>query len=352
MGKSFKIGNKTIGPNSPCFIIAEAGINHNGNIEIAKKLIDTAVKAEVDAVKFQTFKTENVILTDIEKAPYQKETTDCDENQTEMIKKLEIDKNFHEVLIDYCKKKNIIFLSTPYDKDSLQLLVELKVSAIKIASTDTTNFLFLEEVAKCKKPIILSTGMSTLAEIEQAYKCLRENGCEKIALLKCTSNYPTTNNEVNLRAMTTLENIFDAIIGFSDHTEGIGASPYAIAMGAKIVEKHFTVDKNMEGPDHQASLSPEELINWVKDIRTVEEILGNREIGPTKSERENRKSLQKCIVTNIRIKEGDIINRENITSKRTGGIGIPASDLYKILGLKVRKYCEKNQPIYWWDLKK
>ncbi len=350
MIKSFSIGNRKIGSDYPCFIIAEAGVNHNGSLEIAKRLIDTAVEAEVDAVKFQTFKTEDVILTDIEKAPYQKGTTNATESQTEMLKKLETDEGFHVSLVEYCTEKNIIFLSTPYGEESLNLLMELDVPAIKIASTDTTNLLFLEQVGKKGKPVILSTGMCSLAEIEQAYRCLRENGCEQLALLKCTSNYPTDINEVNLRAMKTLENCFDAVIGFSDHTEGIGASPYAVAMGAKIVEKHFTLDKNMEGPDHQASLSPDELILWVEGIRRVEQMLGNREIFPTKSEKENKISLQKHLVANINIKEGDIINRENITSKRTGGKGIPASDLYKILGLKIRKYVARNQPIYWWYL--
>lgn len=347
MIKSFSIGNRKIGSDYPCFIIAEAGVNHNGSLEIAKRLIDTAVEAEVDAVKFQTFKTENVILADIEKAPYQQGTTNATESQTEMLKKLETDEGFHVSLVEYCTEKNIIFLSTPYGEESLSLLMELDVPAIKIASTDTTNLLFLEKVAKSGKPVILSTGMCSLAEIEQAYRCLRKNGCEQLALLKCTSNYPTDISEVNLRAMKTLENCFDAVIGFSDHTEGIGASPYAVAMGAKIVEKHFTLDKNMGGPDHQASLSPYELILWVEEIRKVEQMLGSSEVFPTESEKETKKALQKCLVSKVDVIKGDIITRKNIAAKRTGGKGISALEFYNVQGLKSTCHILKNQPIYW-----
>jgi len=345
--KKIKIANKLIGENYKAFLIAEAGVNHNGSLELAKKLIDVAVKAGADAVKFQTFKVENLILDNVKKAPYQKGTTNASESQTEMLGKLEIDRNFHEVLIKYCEEKNIIFISTPYEEDSLKLLLELNVPAIKIASTDTTNLLFLEKVAKSEKPIILSTGMCTLSEIEQAYKCLRENGCKELALLKCTSNYPTDPSEVNLKAMKTLENCFNAVVGFSDHTEGVGASPYAVAMGAKIAEKHFTLDKNMEGPDHQASLSPNELSEWVKEIRNVEKMLGSKEVFPTKSEKYTKKSLQKCLVAKSKLKKGDIINRENITAKRTGGKGILAVNLYEVLGLIVTRDIARNDPIEW-----
>jgi len=347
MIKSFSIGNRNIGPDCPCFIIAEAGVNHNGSLNLAKKLIDVAVKAGADAVKFQTFKTEKLILDNIEKAPYQKGTTYITESQTEMLKKLEIDEGFHVALIKYCADRNIIFLSTPYDEESLNLLMELGVPAIKIASTDTTNLLFFEHVAKKGKPVILSTGMCSLSEIEQAYKCLKENGCKELALLKCTSNYPTNLNELNLRAMITLKNCFDAVIGFSDHTEGICASPYAVAMGAKIVEKHFTLDKNMEGPDHKASLSPDELILLVEEIRKVEQMLGSREVFPTESEKETKKALQKCLVSKVDFRKGDIITRKNIAAKRTGGRGIPALEFYKVLGLELTRNTSANQPIYW-----
>lgn len=347
MSKSIRIGNKVIGEGHPCFIIAEAGVNHNGSLDLAKQLIDVAEEAGVDAVKFQTFKTEDLILSGIEKATYQKGTTNASETQTEMLKKLEIDKSFHVELVKYCEEKRVTFLSTCYEKGSLNLLMELGLPAIKIASTDTTNLQFLEQVAKTGKPVILSTGMSSQSEIEQAYRCLKENGCKELALLKCTSNYPTDPKEVNLRAMGTLKQSFNAIIGFSDHTEGLGASPYAVAMGAKIIEKHFTLDKNLEGPDHQASLSPDELILWVKEIRKVEQMLGNKEILPTKSEKETQKALQKCLVSNVDLKKGDTIARTNIAAKRTGGRGISASELYNVLGLELTRDISQNQPIDW-----
>lgn len=352
MQNSINIGNKIIGDEYPCFIIAEAGVNHNGSLDLAKKLVDVAVRAGVDAVKFQTFKTEDLILEDIEKAPYQKGTRNTGESQTEMLKKLEIDKDFHIALVKYCAEENIILLSTCYEEKSLNLLMELGLPAIKIASTDTTNLLFLEEVAKQGKPVILSTGMSSQSEIEQAYKCLKENGGKELAFLKCTSNYPTDHNEVNLRAMITLKNSFDAVIGFSDHTEKLGASPYAVAMGAKIVEKHFTLDKNMEGPDHKASLSPDELILWVKEIRKVEQMLGSGEIRPAESEKENKKALQKCLVSNVDLKKGDKITRKNITAKRTGGRGVSASEFYNVLGLELTCEIPKNYPVDWASLEK
>ncbi len=345
MANLIRIGNKTIGDGCPCFIVAEAGVNHNGSLDLAKQLVDAAVTAGTDAVKFQTYRTDDLILADIEKAPYQKDTTSTGESQVQMLKKLEIDKDFHVALIKHCTQKNIMFLSTCYEKKSLNLLIELGVPAIKIASTDTTNILFLEQVAKTGKPVILSTGMCSLSEIEQAYQCLKGNGSKELALLKCTSNYPTDPNEVNLRAMGTLKQSFNAIIGFSDHTEGVGASPYAVAMGANIVEKHFTLDKNLEGPDHQASLSPDELILWVKEIRKVEEMLGDSEITPTASEKETKKALQKCLVSKGNLKKGDTITRDNITAKRTGGRGVSALDFYNVLGATLICDLPQNSPI-------
>ena len=345
LSNQINIGGKAIGNRHPCFIIAEAGVNHNGSLELAKKLIDAAVKAGADAVKFQTFKTEDLILNDIEKATYQKGTTSPSESQTAMLKKLEINKDFHIELIKYCEEKEIIFLSTCYEEKSLNLLMDLDVSAIKIASTDTTNLLFLEQVARSGKPVILSTGMCSHVEIEQAYNCLKENGCEELALLKCTSNYPTDIKEVNLRAMLTLKDKFNVITGFSDHTEGIGASPYAVAMGAKVIEKHFTLDKSMDGPDHQASLSPGELTAWVEEIRRVEQMLGTREIVPTEGEKETKNILQKCLVFSIDLAKGDVLTRENITAKRTGGRGISALEFYRVLGATVKRDVSVDHPL-------
>jgi N,N'-diacetyllegionaminate synthase len=352
MDQVMKIGKHQVGINQPCFIIAEAGVNHNGSLDLAKKLIDSAVAAGVDAVKFQTFKTEDLILENIEKASYQKVTTSAAETQTQMLKKLEIDKEFHLSLIDYCRQRSITFLSTCYEEKSLSLLIELNLPAVKIASTDTTNLLFLERVAQTKKPVILSTGMCSLEEVRLAYECLGKNGCSQLALLKCTSNYPTEPREVNLKGMESLKQNFNAIIGFSDHTPGIGASPYAVALGAKIVEKHLTLDKNLPGPDHRASLSPQELKAWVTEIRKVEEMLGNANINPTSSEKETKKALQKSLVSKVNLKKGAVISRENIVAKRTGGSGILASESYEALGSTLIKDIAVNQPILWSDVTK
>ena len=344
------IGTKIIGGDHPCFIIAEAGVNHNGSLDIAKKLVDVAREANVDAIKFQTFRTEEVIIEGIAKASYQKKTTNADESQTAMLKRLEIDKDFHLEVMKYCKEQGVLFLSTCSEEKSLDLLIELDLPVLKIASMDTANPMFLEKVAQKGKPVILSTGMSSEDEIQAAYKCLKDNGCEAIALLKCTSNYPTAAKEVNLKAMETMQKSFDAIIGFSDHTPGIGASPYAVAMGAKIIEKHFTVDKNLEGPDHKASLSPQELVAFVHEIRKVEEMLGCSHIRPTESEMETRVALRRSLVTKKDCKKGDKIAREHIAAKRTGGIGISSVEFYKALGQTLNCDLSKDQPIHWSQL--
>jgi N,N'-diacetyllegionaminate synthase len=343
----FQIAGKMIGDSHDCFIIAEAGVNHNGSLKMAKQLIGVASRSGADAVKFQTFKVKNLILENVEKAPYQTRTTDKHNSQMDMLEKLQINENFHVELIQHCKKNNILFLSTPYDEQSLNMLIKLGVPAIKIASTDATNLLFLEKVAKTDKPVILSTGMCDISEVQAAYRCLRKNGCKDLALLKCTSDYPTNTAEVNLKAMITLAKIFDAVIGFSDHTNGIGASPYAVALGAKIVEKHFTLDKKLPGPDHEASLSPEELKKWVQEIKKVELMLGSAEVLPTKSEQMNKRVLQKNLVSKIEIDKGTVLSRNNLTAKRTGGIGIPAVHIYEVLGLRSLKKIKKNQPIHW-----
>lgn len=350
MSNGMHIGNKIIGEGHPCFIIAEAGVNHNGRLDLAKQLIDAAAQAGVDAIKFQTFKTEEVIVEGIEKAPYQKVTTGAQESQTEMLKKLEINKDFHLELVQHCKKKGILFLSTCHAEYSLNLLMELDVPVLKIASMDIANLLFLEVVAQTGKPVIISTGMSLLEEVQRAYQCLKDNGCREIGILKCTSNYPTALHEVNLRGMQTLQEKFDAVIGFSDHTQGLGASPYAVALGAKIVEKHFTLDKTLPGPDHKASLSPEELKRWVQEIRRVEEMLGSKEIQPTESEKETSKAMRRSLVSKIHLKRGERITRHNIAAKRTGGKGISALEFYKVLGLELICDMAKDQPIHWSNL--
>ena len=302
------------------FIIAEAGVNHNGSIELAKKLIDVAVEAGVDAVKFQTFKTENLVSKNATKAEYQKETTDATESQFDMIKKLELDTDTHHELIAYCNSKNIMFLSTPFDLDSIDLLNDLKLPIFKIPSGEITNLPYLRKIGSLKKEVILSTGMADIGEIEDALEVLTNAGTlkENITVLHANTMYPTPMEDVNLNAMVTIGNTFDITYGYSDHTLGIEVDIAAVAMGASCIEKHFTLDKTMNGPDHIASLEPNELIAMVKGIRNIELALGSSIKKPSKSEKPNMQIARKSIVANINIQSGEIFTEDNLTIKRPG----------------------------------
>lgn len=342
--KTLKIKNKLISLDSPTFIIAEAGVNHDGDIEIAKQLIDLAVNAKADAVKFQTFKSEHLILSDLRKASYQQKTTDASESQMSMLKNLEVTREQNLELKRYCEDKNIIFLTTPFDEVSLDEIDELDLPAYKIASTDTTNLPFLKKVAKKGKPIFLSTGMSYLSEVTAALKTIYDFN-KDVVLLQCTANYPIRDDEANLSVVDTYKDNFDVIVGYSDHSSGIGAAPFAIPMGAKVVEKHFTLDKSNEGPDHAASLSPQELIDFVNTVRRVDVYMGTRVKEPTSSELETRKSLQKCMVAKQKIKKGEKFCDDNIVAKRTGGIGISPINYKNLIGAIATKDYEKNEII-------
>ncbi len=266
------------------FIIAEAGVNHNGDINLAKKLIDVAKEAGADAVKFQTFKSEKVISKFAQKAEYQKETTGESDTQLDMVKKLELPYKDFKELKKYCDEVEINFMSTPFDLDSIEFLNELNIDVFKIPSGEITNLPYLIKIAQTNKPIIMSTGMSTLDEIEAAINILRQNGSGEITLLHCTTEYPAPYKDVNLRAMKTLRERFKVNVGYSDHTKGIEIPIAAVAMGAAVIEKHFTLDRNMEGPDHKASLEPDELKAMVQAIRNVESALGDGIKRPTESE--------------------------------------------------------------------
>ncbi|WP_459815876.1 N-acetylneuraminate synthase [Campylobacter concisus] len=302
------------------FIVAEAGVNHNGDINLAKKLIDIAVKAGADAVKFQTFKTELCVSKNAKKASYQEENTDKEESQFDMIKKLELNENMHKELIAYCKQKNITFLSTPFDSDSIKLLDELGLSTFKIPSGEITNLPYLRQIGGLNKKIILSTGMANLGEVEAAIDVLVKSGTkrENISLLHANTQYPTPMEDVNLKAMITLKNAFGLEVGYSDHTLGIEVDIAAVAMGAKIIEKHFTLDKSMPGPDHKASLEPDELAAMVEAIRNIELALGDGLKHFSKSESENIKIARKSIVAKCDIKKGEIFSEQNICVKRPG----------------------------------
>ena len=302
------------------FIIAEAGVNHNGSINIAKELIDVAVESGANAVKFQTFKAENLIAQNTQKADYQKQTTDASESQFDMIKKLELDTETHKELIAYCQAKDIMFLSTPFDHESIDLLSDLGLQIFKIPSGEITNLPYLRHVGSLGKQVVLSTGMSNLEEIGDALNILINAGTSKdnITVLHANTMYPTPMEDVNLNAMLAIQKEFNVAIGYSDHTLGVEVDIAAVAMGASCIEKHFTLDKTMDGPDHKASLDLEELKEMVGAIRNIEKALGSSEKKPSPSEIVNLDVARKSIVASQSIKKGDKLSSKNITTKRPG----------------------------------
>jgi len=326
------------------FIIAEAGVNHNGDIELAKKLIDVAAEAGADAVKFQTFKAELLVSKGAQKAQYQKETTNVEESQYEMIKKLELDVATHKKLMAYCTDKNIMFLSTPFDHDSIELLHNMGLEIFKIPSGEITNLPYLRYIGRLNKKIILSTGMADMGEVEDALDALIEAGAErnKITVLHANTMYPTPMKDVNLRAMRMIGNAFDVAYGYSDHTLGIEVDIAAVALGASVIEKHFTLDKTMEGPDHKASLEPDELKAMVLGIRNIERALGSRVKRPSKSESPNIAIARKSIVVCKSIKKGDIFTEDNLAIKRPGS-GISPMRWDDVLGTKAIQDYEIDQ---------
>jgi N,N'-diacetyllegionaminate synthase len=342
--KRVKIDDRLVGEAEPCFIIAEAGVNHNGDVNLAKRLVDVAKEAGADAVKFQTFKAEELVTEAAEKAGYQKETTSSEESQFEMIKKLELSgRNFKEISA-YAHRKGIIFLSSAFDKGSADLLDKLGVPAFKVGSGEITNFPLLKHIAKKKKPIILSTGMSTLDEVEEALTIIRNQGAKEIILLHCVTNYPAKVEDTNLRAMETLRQTFKLPVGLSDHTLGITIPIAAVATGACVIEKHFTLDKNLAGPDHKASLEPDELKHMVKSIRDVEKAMGDGIKRPTKEEEKNRKAVRKSIVSRIDIPKGAVITEEMLVIKRPGD-GLEAKYMSLIVGKKAKKNIKVEEAI-------
>ena len=309
---------------SRVFIIAEAGVNHNGDIKIAKRLIDAAVGAGADAVKFQTFKAENLVCKTAQKAEYQMKTTNQSETQYDMLKKLELTEQMHKELMEYCMKKNILFLSTPFDVESIKLLSGLGMQTFKIPSGEITNLPYLRETAKQQKKVILSTGMSSMDEVKAAVDVLKDSGAKDITLLHCNTQYPTPVPDVNLLAMVKMREELGLPVGYSDHTQGIEIPIAAAALGAVVIEKHFTLDKNMEGPDHKASLEPLELKQMVESIRKTELALGNGIKQASESEKTNVEIVRKSIVAAVNIK--------NLTTKRPGN-GINPMRWDEIIGM-------------------
>lgn len=302
------------------FVIAEAGVNHNGSLELAKKLIDVAVDAGADAVKFQTFRADKLVSKTAQKAEYQKQTTAEDESQYDMIKRLELDEAAHRTLLAHCNEKKIMFLSTPFDHESIEMLNDLGMMIFKIPSGEITNLPYLRHIGKLDKEVILSTGMADLVEVGNALGVLVDAGVpkHKITVLHATTEYPCPIDEVNLRAMLTIHDHFGVKVGYSDHTQGIEVPIAAVAMGACVIEKHFTLDRGMEGPDHQASLEPQELKAMVTGVRNVSQALGDGVKGPSKSEMKNKVIARKSIVAARAIRRGEILAVDNMATKRPG----------------------------------
>jgi len=333
--KEIKIENKLVGENHPIFFIAEAGVNHNGSLEYGKKLIDVAKDSGADAIKFQSFIAEEIILPKAPKSTYHIETTGDDNKQTwmELLKTQEISKQMHSELINYCKKRDIIFLSTPYDEKSSDLLDELNVSAFKIASTDTNNHKLLTHIAKKNKPIIISTAMSSEEEVIASINILLSNNVKEIVLMHCTGSYPTKLKDINLNVIKNYKKLFNnkCLYGYSDHAENFTNPVAATAIGISVYEKHFTLDKKLPGPDHRMSLNPDELKKTINLIRETEVSLGAYKKSVLACEVENREKLRKSIVSKIDIAKGKKITPDLLTSKRPG-TGIPPSEFHKIVG--------------------
>jgi len=334
--KNIKIAGYSIGPSLPAFIIAEAGVNHNGDVELAKKLVVQAKKAGADCVKFQTFKAERVVTSEAPKAKYQLSTTDSKESQFEMLQSLELSREDYVEIVEKCRQEGIVFLSTPYSIEDIDFLEELGVDAYKIASGQAIEHHFLQYVAIKGKPIILSTGMCSLAEVDEAVNTIRATGNDQIIVLQCTTNYPSVLEECNLSAMNTIGEALNVLTGYSDHTKGIIAIIVSIAIGARVVEKHFTLDPQMSGPDHSCSADPLEFKLLVEGVRDAEKTLGEKRKFPSDIEGENSKGMRRSIVAKCDILRGEVLTWENMTFKRPAlGISGRCSEL--LLGKRVRQ---------------
>lgn len=342
--QKIRIGNRLVGEGEPCFIIAEVGINHNGSVEVAKKMIDTAVECSVDAVKFQAFKAEEFVSDKKETYTYKSQGKEVTESMYEMFNRYELsEENFRE-LFGYCKKKKILCFATPQNISDLEMLLCIGIPAIKVGSDDLTNLPLLKIYASYRLSMIISTGMATLGEIEEAINVIEQTGNEKLIVLHCISSYPPLAEEVNLNRIRTIRQAFSVIVGFSDHTQGIIASLGAITLGAKVIEKHFTLNKNMVGPDHWFSADPKELKELVEAIRRLEKMMGSPIVVPTPKEKEMRRIARRSIVAARDIKKGEEITHEVIAYKRPGTGLLPKfTDL--ITGRKANRNIKKGELI-------
>jgi N,N'-diacetyllegionaminate synthase len=341
---SVVIGGRAVGRGHPCFVIAEAGVNHNGDPALAHRLIDVAADSGADAVKFQTFRAEALVTRSAPKAAYQRETTDAGESQLEMLRRLELSPELHTDLMRHCQERGILFLSTPFEEESADLLERLGVPAFKIPSGEITNLPFLAHVARKRLPMIVSTGMSTMDEVTAAVETIRSEECDQIALLHCVSAYPADPAEANLRAMETLSRKFSVPGGFSDHTEGNTVALASVALGASIVEKHFTLDRSLPGPDNRASIGPDELAALVSGIRVVESALGDGAKLRTEGERDTARVARKSLVAAVDISAGTVLTRDLIAIRRPG-TGLAPDRLESVLGRHLKVDLPEGTPI-------
>lgn len=346
MVTAVEIAGRRVGPGNPCLIIAEVGVNHNGSLELAFRLVDTAVNAGADVVKFQTFNTASLVSPEAPKADYQLEATGAEESHFEMLRRLELSPEAHRDLMHYAQSKGILFMSTPFEEASADFLADLGVAGFKIPSGEITNLPFLAHVARKGKPMIVSTGMASLAEVENSVRVIEATGNRNLILLHCVSNYPTRPQDVNLRAMQTLLEAFGVPVGFSDHTLGIEISFAAVALGACVIEKHFTLSRGLSGPDHQASLEPEELEALVRGIRMVEAALGHGRKEPAAGESQVAAIARKSLTTTRDLAAGTVLTTEMVALKRPG-TGLPASQLPYVIGRTVRQDIKANSLLTW-----
>jgi N-acetylneuraminate synthase len=346
MIKSVKIDQFVVGPSQPCFIIAEAGVNHNGDVEIAKRMIKVAAEAGANAVKFQTFKAEKLVTRDTPKAKYQQEAEVQTESQFEMLRRLELSCEDHTELMQYCKKQGILFMSTPFDEESADFLDQLGMEVFKVPSGEITNLPFLDHVGRIGRPMIISTGMSKLGEVEAALDTINRTGNHDLVLLHCVSDYPAQPRDVNLWAMKTMARAFRVPVGFSDHTMGIEVSLAAVAIGAIVIEKHFTLDRALPGPDHQASSVPEELKNLVRGIRVVESALGTGRKQPVASEKEIAQVVRRSLVAATDIPAGTVLADHMIAIRRPG-TGLSPEKKKEIIGKRLKVALSAGTLLRW-----
>jgi len=345
-----KIGSHHIGHPHPCFIIAEAGVNHNGDIMLARQLIDAAAAAGADAVKFQTFRTERLVTTAAPKAAYQQQTTGATESQATMLQRLELSTEDHRTLAACAAARGILFLSTPFDEESATFLVEMGVSAIKLSSGDVTNLPLLRHVAGLGKPVILSTGMAYLSEVDEAVRTLQTAGCVDLILLQCVTNYPAAAADSNLRVMQTLAQAFGTMVGYSDHTIGNAVPLAAVALGACMIEKHLTLDRALDGPDHQASTTPDALRELVQDIRTIESALGTGVKVPTPSEQPIALVARRSLYLRDDLAAGAPVTWDALIALRPGD-GIPPGLAHLVVGRQAACTLSAGTRLQWGDLR-